>query len=54
MVMMMINPPLNPPADAGQALPGGERKKPLRFLQNIGAVGCSNFNRGYSALMVIG
>ena len=47
MVMMMINPPLNP-------LPGGERKKPLRFLQNIGAVGCSNFNRGYSALMVIG
>ena len=29
-------------------------KKPLRFLQNFGAVGCSNFNRVYSALMVIG
>lgn len=32
MVMMMINPPLNPPADAGQALPGGERKKAPPFF----------------------
>lgn len=34
--------------------PGKKEKKPLRFIQNIGAVGCSNFNRGYNALMVIG
>lgn len=33
---------------------GRGEKKPLRFFQNIGAVGCSNFNQGYSAFTVIG
>jgi len=37
-------------------LPSGrELKKPRRFFQNIGAVGCSNFNHdNYSELTVIG